>query len=254
MNVDSIYAIFDQAAVLGVTPMEIQDDNANWVFFAKKNSRWARLPRRHKEELKRAVANVERIRAQIGADAAVSSMPPVQIVDEIWVHPDWSGAIDGRTTPIVVNGSTYFGAQLPAPTILLPDDELIRAVLVHEFTHCFFHMTQVIDAVDAGMSDGVLTLGSDCKDVFSDRDHEDAAMVNPDDWFGRSDAESFLTWHDARFQGPIEEAQIKIILTLKKYLPVKTPNPNFEASSIVVMQDVADHIRMLRNRGYHTKS
>jgi hypothetical protein len=120
------------------------------VVFRKNSRRWAKLPASVRTEIMRGVEKVRRIRSEIAIDALVKAMPPVEIADEIWVLPDRSGAINGRAGVVRLGQDTWFGVHLPAPTALCSDRDLLRAILVHEFAHCFFQVKAAIDAADAG--------------------------------------------------------------------------------------------------------
>lgn len=228
--------------------MQVNDATAHWAFLTKRKKRWRRLPASIRDEVSLGVKKVGRIRAQIGANAAVKVMPPVEIFDEIWVMPNCEWIIDGRASLVTIDGRTLFGAQLPATTILLPSDTLIRAILVHEFAHCFHFTTQAIDALDSGRLGEGLRLGANYTGDFADRAQDDALLVNPAEWFGQSDAESLLAWDDSRFTKAVQQAQVQIICRLKDYLPMKTPTSGFAARGIAYDLAVADHIRKLRGR------
>lgn len=193
----------------------------------------------------RGVEKVRRIRSEIAIDALVKAMPPVEIADEIWVLPDRSGAINGRAGVVRLGQDTWFGVHLPAPTALCSDRDLLRAILVHEFAHCFFQVKAAIDAADAGSDSANLPRTTD---VFSDRAHEDALLVDPHEWFSKADADAFVTWDDSRFDGSGGAALEKALLSLADYLPVLTPPMKYKVERLAYPKEVADHVRRLRVR------
>jgi len=221
-------------------------DPTNWTFLTKRNKRWRRLPPETQKEICQGVENVRRIRAQIAADAVVKVMPPVEILDEIWTSADGESLINGRTAPVIIDGQTRFGAQLPVSTPMLPDDELIRGILVHEFAHCFFNIVQFVNALDAGYSGSELQLGVGDSSTSMDRAHDDALLVDPAAWFGLADAKALMHWDDKRWSDENLEAQAVIIEMLSPWLPVKSPQLNFKIQGLTYNVEVANHVRKLR--------
>jgi hypothetical protein len=119
------------------------------------NLTWSRLPARLKKELLEGLIRIAGVRADIASQAKVPTMPPVEVIGQIWVkkapHTDSSappvleGTIDGRASPLRLHREVAFGAQLPALTAICPDASVLRHVLIHEFSHCFFEIVRVID-------------------------------------------------------------------------------------------------------------
>ena len=81
-----------------------------WLAMGKRE--WSQLPLSLKARFLEGLERIATLRDQIGAAAAVSSMPPVQVVPELWYDDD--RCFDGCAGPLTVNGNTVFGCTLGA--------------------------------------------------------------------------------------------------------------------------------------------
>jgi len=175
------------------------------------------------------------LREQIRAAAAVSSMPPVQVIPELWYDND--RCFDGCARPLIVNGSRVFGCTLPAQTATLPDKGLLRRVMVHEFCHCFWWLADQVNAMDSGR------MTTDTSDLDQNSDSDDRCqMVDPECWFGAEDSSRMI------YSGSPETRRIQDNLTgLIGSLPERhTPPKVFNLKHVTVPADIENHVRKLR--------
>ena len=90
------------------------------VWLAVGKLAWSQLPLSLKSRFLEGLERIVTLRDQIGAAAAVSSMPPIQVIPELWYDDD--RCFDGCAGPLTVNGNTVFGCTLPAQTATLEDE------------------------------------------------------------------------------------------------------------------------------------
>ncbi len=208
------------------------------VSIARKPFRFSGLPTWARRGIIQGRERVERIRSEIAFCAKISTMPPVRIVDVGWVTPSAGGMICARSGPIRIGGTYWFGVELPAPTVIFPDDDTLRRILVHEFAHCFFYLRRAIESTG-----GEIRFERDPYDERDDR----AFLADPDDWFGERDVREFTVQHD-------EILEKSHALFDKRWvdggLPVETPEPQFRIDQFGVPDPVAEHVqRLQRGRG-----
>lgn len=175
-------------------------------------------------------------------------MPPVDIVAAIWCSPDCKNHINGRATLLNRDGEVICGVELDAMVAVSDDNGIVRAVLAHEFTHCFAILTRAVNHVDSG-AHGELSLES-ATDAFTDDRFEEDSLTNPSHWLGPEDSR-ILHWGDPRLSN-IERKALE--LGLHNYLPVVTPPMKFEADRLSIPEAVIRRIRSLRggSRGRRT--
>src|SRR5205823_1169997 len=97
------------------------------------------------------------LRDKISADAKVRYMPPVTVVAAGWsrdgkhlIH-GMAGAWRNKHVP----GGFCIGVLVSAGPALSEDEPTVRAVLVHEFAHCFTIAKVIVDNDDLGTPLGV---------------------------------------------------------------------------------------------------
>src|SRR4051794_22553185 len=81
------------------------------VWLATSSGMWSMLPFEVKRELLQAIETVAAIRCSIALAAKVETMPPVEIVLEIWRSAKNDATIDGMTWVLAV--SPYFVLRRP---------------------------------------------------------------------------------------------------------------------------------------------
>jgi hypothetical protein len=202
------------------------------VRLRKHPTRWQRVPSSVREALHQGRLRVDRLCEDIARQAGVPNMPPVDIFAEVWM----SGAdlIHGKTGAVEREGKTLFGAHLPAPTVSQPDDEVLRAILVHEFNHCLAYMVYTAEE----FLDGRKISGMASLDGLAPAASEEAAMLKPSEWFGRDDAERFLRWEDQRI-----DALEPVAAQLAEVLPVVSPTSGFRVHSLDIPSWVVERVR-----------
>jgi len=210
------------------------------VFLTIGGMTWSRVETSVRERLCDALETVARVRRSIAASAKVQSMPLVQIVPELWYDIDHESIIDGCAGPIRRGEYTHFAARLPAQTATIADEHILRRVLVHEFTHCFYYMEYAV------------LFGPDSEsnlegDQWSDADDR-KAMVDPTQWFGQADVDEFLYHEGLNYDEKISSNLVELV----GKLPTGTPPGRFKISSLAVPDDVHAHI--LACRAYHRPS
>jgi hypothetical protein len=209
------------------------------VFLKQHPLRWKKLPIDIRIGLRKKRDEIVEIRAGIAERAKVHIMPPVEIFDIAWVSPDLSGCISGRASVVVVDGSTHFGVQLAGASVLFADEAALRGMLLHEFTHCFWHLKVSL----ASMARGEVSLDlrapeAELFDGAADRQK----MVNPEDWFAAEDCAIF-PYHDSELlQGCVDQVATK---WLAEGLPYEFPPTSFRAEQLVWAKEVENHIREL---------
>ena len=191
---------------------------------------WGRLPADIRAELTDGIARVGRIRANIAQSAKVSSLPPVHGLAELWVVGESTGFANGRSTSLRVGKRVFFGAELPAHTLLCTDERTVRRVLVHEFAHCFEFYVRFVDAVGKGMTE--LTPASE----ESEEAHEHALLGDPGAWFGDEDAADFATWNDDDLCAQLEPVFAR--LRERRCFPIVNASRTFATAQISIPLDV----------------
>ena len=156
--------------------------------------------------------------------AANLVMPPIEIVPSGWVTSDNSGMIQGRCALMPYGDLYLFGAQISVATLFFVDDILLRRILVHEFTHCFWHYEQLmLVTVNGDMKVDFNPSQLTEKDVgkMSDNEKDALTRANPFDWFAAQDANQFLGYGEAALDLPTSEFQTN---WLDEGLPTEVPD------------------------------
>ena len=208
------------------------------VWLAVDKLAWSQLPLSLKSRFLDGLERIATLRDQIGAAAAVSSMPPVQVVPELWYDDD--RCFDGCAGPLTVNGNTVFGCTLPAQTAMLEDEGVLRRVMVHEFCHCFWWLTDEVNAMDSGGT----TIDTSGLDQNSDSDDR-YQMVDPKDWFGVEDASRMIYSVSPETQR-IQDNLMGLIGSLPER---HSPPRRFGLKHVTLPDDVKTHVRKLRMTG-----
>jgi len=199
---------------------------------------WSQVPLSLKSRFLEGLERIAALRDQIGAAAAVSSMPPIEVIPELWY--DDHRCFDGCARPLIANGTRVFGCTLPAQTATLEDEGLLRRIMVHEFCHCFWWLADEVNAMDTGgtpTDTSGLDQNSDSDDRFQ--------MVDPRDWFGVDDAGSMI------YSGSPETQLIEDnLIGLIGRLPERhSPPRSFSLKHVTLPSEVRTHVRKLRITG-----
>ena len=214
------------------------------VLYQLRHTDWSGLSRTLRKRLEKGKESVSRIRRLVARESKISTMPPIQIVDEIWAGTSalGQGLLGGRATPLKIERDTWFGVEVPAPTVVCKDYSLLRAILVHEFAHCFYYLELAVNQLDSG--DTRPLLGPKHADFPDTESWDNATMVDVTDWFCQRDVEDFIQHADPRLNKLDEH--IFGGLRLADEFPVVLPSLRFSVAELVVPPDVVDHIRRLR--------
>ena len=205
---------------------------------------WPKLPVELRNALTRGTADVERIRHEIARTAKVSSMPFVRTFAEVWMTPGRDAGVQGRAGFVRIHGRDHVVVDLAAPAVVCGDDEVLRALLVHEFSHCFEFLVRVVEGLDSGLKGAELP--KPANGIYGDSVHDRELLVDPADWFGDDDVQGFMHHNDPRLE-VCTETMLKLELFV--HLPVVTdPSVPISASIIAIPTDVMAHIRDLRRR------
>jgi hypothetical protein len=197
---------------------------------------WSRLPREWKDKFIKGTHRVADLRSKIAAEAKIKSMPPVQVICELWIAEDRITPISGQATILRDHSSNMFGVELPAPTIIIEDEILLRGILVHEFAHCFYTTFQIVKRRKAGIIN--------YREQFdpADGSEDDKRLGNPNEWFGPEDIRNIVSSCDeSRLEEPIGNAFIQ----LYGLLPEVTPSLRSQFTTLSIESDVLEHIESL---------
>jgi hypothetical protein len=216
----------------------VQADN---VRLRVSSLRWSLLPEHDKDLLANGTRGIARVRKEIADSAKVRSMPPVEVVGEIWLYDN--KIIHGRTTPLTMDNETWIGVQLSAQVAVHPEMSLVRAILVHEFAHCFYFLTRFVLAPDFGGKRSVSLPNPD--DYLENPSHDRGMMVNPNEWFSTHDANTLVHWGDSELAS-LDRTILDF--DLHKKLPVADPPLKFalQGEELAIPSDIAVHIRQLK--------
>jgi hypothetical protein len=147
--------------------------------------------RRHRSiwpQLRDRRDEIAEIRTDIARQAKVEVMPPVQITTDAWIGRGPDECIHAGTGAISVERAMQIGVRLSGASALLADDLMLRQILLHQFSHCFWAARQV---VGMGLPTArYLGFWMDCG-MFGPESVDDIHLDNPEDWFGEDDVEIF---------------------------------------------------------------
>ena len=100
---------------------------------------WANIPQKIVLSVKTdKLPRLKKIHQSISS-AANLPMPPVEIVPWGWTIADNKGMVYGQCDLLRIDESYQFGARISVSTLLFAEDDLLlRRILIHEFSHCFW--------------------------------------------------------------------------------------------------------------------
>jgi|SRR6267378_5178403 len=172
---------------------------------------------------------IRRIRLEISQVARVSQMPPLQLIPCIFTRE--GGRVHASAPVIPAIGK--LGVLVAAGPILCTDERLIRDILVHEFSHCFWTAAQIIDHIDSGRLGPLVLAGNPM-----DQSREDATHVDLGDWFGEEDR-VLLRWGDPRI-APYIERELDAVAECLPTIPAPLA---LDVRGVIVPPEWAAHIR-----------
>jgi hypothetical protein len=224
------------------TPGDLSDrtvpESTGSIQFVGTHRDWLALPLGIRQAVKReGLTRLTRLRQNVQEGAGLP-MPRIEVAPEGWFLPDAGSLAFAKTCP---RGDVW-AIELPASTLVVVEDDLtLRRILVHEFLHCFWYCTKIIEARDAGQT--IIDLrGGD--DHVPNRESDDAALGDPFDWFGREDAESLIHHGDDATNPTLGAACEKYLKKWhRKGLPSRLPPHTVRASRIDIPIEVIRKIR-----------
>ena len=172
-------------------------------------------------------------------------MPPIRVEPWGWDAP--SGTVWGEARPLLMeSGHPQWGVLLPASTLLVFDDDAeLRRVLCHEFAHCLWYNSRIVEEAKEGRTfmvdpPPVLAPGEDEFEWQAARDAEQ--LVDPSLWFGRWDTEHFLVRCGAG-----EESTDRLNeLWIQPGFPTRTPKLHYKTKGqIEIPDEIADRVLAL---------
>lgn len=200
---------------------------------------WNTIPPELQARIEGGAERIGRLRGAIGTSAKVREMPSVSIDCAAWVFGDDILVHSAANLWPTTRGGAAIGVAAAAGIAICTDEPIVRAVLVHEFSHCFMIATRIIEHLDSGRA-GPLDLRGDPMD----RSREDAMLASGSDWFGDEDAE-LLRWEDRRLREAISKEVVEHVNSGR--LPATSPPPGSRGRA-VVPPEWAAHIRLLRSK------
>jgi hypothetical protein len=208
------------------------------VWLTVSDFEWLRLDNTIKVKFLLSLENIAHVRQQIADSAKVQSMPPVEVICELWSIPENDTSIDVRIAPLPSErGHKVFGVQLPAQTATLADVVLLRKILVDEFAQCFWCIERVIEQLAAGKTSLSFSDFNPNDDTENRKRVVDAPL-----WFGEDDArELVLGQHNA---AALLHANFVELSTL---LPVCSPPIDYKLEGIAIPVDILQHVARMRD-------
>jgi hypothetical protein len=204
----------------------------NFVQLAPADPDQPRLPAGLRNAIDKGLTRLRQIRTAISAEAGLV-MPPVIVHPVCWRYDD--GFIYGKASPIQFDDGHYeWAAELPAPTALYVEDDVLRRILCHEYAHCFWYITECIRLREQGVTE--LTTAYDGGVGTESQEQSDkASLADPADWFGKTDAEQFM----GDYNEPRLMATTDIIAErwVKSGRPTIYPDLRFAISENVIRKD-----------------
>ena len=213
-------------------------------------SEWDKLPARIRTLVKNnGLMRLSQIRNQIAADAGLP-MPKIYVVPYCWNLLENYGPIYALVRPTpreTVDGKFEFSVTTTAATlIVVQDDTILRRILCHEFSHCFYTICRLLEAEKTGTGGPEIIVFDEPPKSMSERlDKDRERLINPEEWFGQWDAEHFIFGEDK----VLSDSTRKLVSSwINLDLPCKTPNQLFEAHDICIEDEIVEHIRKLDSR------
>ena len=137
---------------------------------------------------------------------------------------------------------------MPVTTpIFVEDDILLRRILVHEFSHCFYLIELVLLTIASGktlLSDEVPDLDAQERIGYMLNGEEKHTRANPHAWFSKEDAEQFLET-DQLVLDPSAEAFY--LHWANRGLPICVPDLKIHSKGNIIFRSaIIKHAKKLR--------
>jgi hypothetical protein len=204
--------------------------------------RWRQLPATVRIAANQGCERIRVMRDEMIRASPVGWMPPVRIYPIGWATED--GPAFGTSRPIRLRGLWYSSALLPVSTVYcVREDKVLRGILVHEFSHCFYEMFAFIKAIMAGETSYIVGIPPE---KMGDPEYDATRMVKPEEWFGKDDAQVLIQHDDPAFDPPSE---FFLSHWVDAGLPLETPSWG-EVGGFNVPGSVLKHVKDLLERGH----
>ena len=216
------------------------------------DSEWDKLPARIRTLVKNhGLMRLSQIRSQIAADAGLP-MPKIYVEPYCWLFQD-KGPAYAMACPMPcekVESEFEFSVITTAATLtVIQDDTILRRILCHEFSHCFWHICRIFGSEDEKTGTGgpeIITSEKLPKSISEFSDIDTQRHVNPEDWFGQWDAEHFTYTEDKVFNDSTNKIESS---WLDLGLPYKTLNPQLGPQGTIRAEDIiVRHCHKLNNQ------
>jgi len=211
------------------------------VAFRRDARTWKRIPPRVRAMITLRLELLRDLRRDIAGSAAVGAMPPIVIDPAGWDPRTIGGFVWARASMMSIEERTVFSCEIPASTLYcVRDEELLRAIVVHEFAHAMFFQQYAVDTSDAGAPSIVLS-GENPNDPDEDR----RTLVDPALWFSPRDTAGFVFHNDARFEPAMSIFAEEWYRADLPIVPTNLDWPN-EHARVAIAACVLEHARLLR--------
>jgi hypothetical protein len=208
-----------------------QGEDAVWL--AAGPLLWSRLKLSTKQQLLTALERVAGIRSRLAQKSKVSTMPPIEIVAELWTSP-CPGIVHGCCSRMIFKGEHQFAVKLSASTAAIENEAIVEGILAHEFLHCFYWNRTVIAASRRGLNEL-----EDSFDIHS-REDDDAHLAPLADWFHEE-----ITIPHHNDETCLSEVK-KYFRELSAELPIRTyADTSPVLNYIAVPTDIRQHVECL---------
>jgi hypothetical protein len=196
---------------------------------------WPKIPPELQARIESGVERIRAIRDMIGGEARVRLMPPVTVDPAGWGIKGKSGLVYATAGAWRSNTGHSLGVITSAVPALSEEEAAVRALLVHEFAHCFQLARIIIDHLDLGT--GLELMQGDATDEV----RENKLLVDPKDWFGPTDQE-LMRWGDERLTPAAQE----LLRHMQAGHVPFTAVPLTERAHVTIPPEWAEHIRKIR--------
>lgn len=205
---------------------------------------WHAFPKEVYRDIKRRKLPLLRLLHDTISEDADLPMPPVRIEPFGWVSPDERSVVFGKMGPLPLKkGSCLIGVLMPASTLVGVDDEsLLRRILCHEFSHCFWYVQTILQEKEASVNTVPASKQQQWTEVISeDKD----SLARPETWLGKWDADHFLYYGDEKGHRDLDQSTAKVARKwISIRLPTKVPDLKFSIDGeVVIPEEIVDRIK-----------
>src|SRR5262245_11127646 len=125
---------------------------------------WSKVPADYQVRIERGVERIAAAQDAIARSAKVQTMPHIAVDPALWINPQRTGFVHAAANGWPAGAGHLIGVVAAASVALCEDDESVRALLAHEFAHCFMIATSMVKHIEAAKQ-GPLNLTGDPSDA-----------------------------------------------------------------------------------------